>query len=293
MIRLSWNGQYGWRFMFTAVAAPSALFFFLSLLVPESPRWLVKNDRDAAAREILTRIGGADHAAAELADIKATLAAEEIRHVRFADLLEPRLVKVLAIGSILAVLQQWSGINVIFNYAEEIFRQAGYGVSDVLFNIVITGTINLVFTFVAIGTVDRLGRRPLMLLGLAGIAVSHGLLGGAFRLRIEGPLVVLFCLSAIACYAMTIAPVVWVLISEIFPNRIRGAALSVAVSALWIACFVLTYTFPILNRALGPAWTFWAYGAVCVAGFVFVLRTVPETKGRTLEQIERTFDPTF
>jgi hypothetical protein len=131
-----------------------------------------------------------------------------------------------------------------------------------------------------------------MLLGLAGIAVSHGLLGGAFRLRIEGPFVVLFCLSAIACYAMTIAPVVWVLISEIFPNRIRGAALSVAVSALWIACFVLTYTFPILNRALGPAWTFWAYGAVCVAGFVFVWRAVPETKGRTLEQIERTFDPT-
>jgi MFS transporter, SP family, xylose:H+ symportor len=289
MIRMSWNGQYGWRFMFTAVAVPSVLFFLLGLIVPESPRWLVKNGRAAQARDVLTRIGGADAAEAELAEIRATLAAEEIRHVRFGDLLEPRLARVLVIGSALAVLQQWSGINVIFNYAEEIFRQAGYGVSDVLFNIVITGAINLAFTFVAIGTVDRLGRRPLMLLGLAGIAVSHGFLGGAFHLGIKGPLVVAFCLSAIACYGMTIAPVVWVLIAEIFPNRIRGAALSVAVSALWVACFILTYTFPLLNKALGPAPTFWTYAAICLLGLLFVWRAVPETKGRTLEDIEREF----
>ena len=197
------------------------------------------------------------------------------------------MLRILAIGSALAVLQQWSGINVIFNYAEEIFRQAGYGVSEVLFNIVITGAVMLVFTFVAIATVDRGGRRSLMLTGCAGIAVSHALIGLAYARGWSGPFVIGFTLLAIAAYSMSLAPVTWVLISEIFPNRIRGAAVSVAVSALWIACFVLTFTFPLLNGALGPARTFWVYSAVCAVGFVFIWRSVPETKGRSLEQIER------
>jgi sugar porter (SP) family MFS transporter len=286
MIRASWNGQFGWRWMFTAVAAPSALFFLLSLLVPESPRWLVKQGRDHLARHILARIGGDCHAEDELKEIKATLAREEIERVRFADLLEPKVLKILAVGVGLAVLQQWSGINVIFNYAEEIFKQAGYGISDILFNVVITGSVNLVFTFVAIGTVDCLGRRTLMLLGCAGVAASHALIGVAYLLGLKGFFVLLFTLAAIGCYAMSLAPVTWVLISEIFPNRIRGAAVSVAVSALWIASFVLTYTFPFLNRRLGPAPTFWAYAAICLAGFFFILRRVPETKGKSLEQIE-------
>lgn len=287
MIRLSWNGQYAWRLMFTAVAVPAVLFFLLTLLVPESPRFLVRNGRDALAREVLARIAGPAHAERELAEIRSTLAADEIGRVRFADLLAPRVLRILAVGSALAVLQQWSGINVIFNYAEEIFRQAGYGVSDVLFNIVITGAVNLVFTFVAIATVDRSGRRALMLVGCAGIAASHGLIGLAYALGWSGPFVIAFTLLAIGAYGMSLAPVTWVLISEIFPNRIRGAAVSVAVSALWIACFVLTFTFPMLNRALGPARTFWVYAAVCALGFVFVWRSVPETKGRSLEEIER------
>lgn len=283
----SWNVQYGWRWMFVAVAVPSVVFFLLTLVVPESPRWLVKNGKEELSRRILTRVGGAAHAENELQEIRATLAAEEIQHVRMADLLEPRLLKVLLIGCTLAVLQQWSGINVIFNYAEEIFRQAGYGVSDILFNIVITGAINLVFTLVAMGTVDRWGRRPLMLIGFLGIAVSHLLLGGAYMTGLKGPLVVACTLATIACYAMTIAPVIWVLISEIFPNRIRGTAVSVAVSALWIACFLLTYTFPLLNRRMGAGPTFWIYAAICAAGFVFVRLFVPETKGKSLEQIEQ------
>jgi sugar porter (SP) family MFS transporter len=287
MIRASWNGQFGWRWMFTAVAVPSAVFFICSLFIPESPRWLVKNGKDSLARVVLSRIGGESHAESELTEIKATLARKEFRRVRFGDLLESKALKILIVGVTLAALQQWSGINVIFNYAEEIFRQAGYGVSDILFNVVITGSVNLAFTFIAIGAVDKAGRRTLMLLGCAGIACSHLLIGLAYAMGLRGLFVLLFTLAAIGCYAMSLAPVTWVLISEIFPNRIRGAAVSVAVSALWIASFILTYTFPLLNKSLGPGKTFWAYALICLGGYVFVLRRVPETKGKSLEQIER------
>jgi sugar porter (SP) family MFS transporter len=286
MIAASWNGQYGWRWMFTAVAVPSLIFLFGAMMVPESPRWLVKNGRSDLARRVLSRIS-ATLADQSLSDIENTIAASETRHVRFGDLLESKMLKILGIGITLAVLQQWSGINVIFNYAEEIYRNAGYGVSDVLFNIVITGAVTLVFTFVAIFTVDRVGRRPLMLLGCAGIGLSHILIGVAYTVGLKGLYVLVFTLCTIGCYGMSLAPVTWVLISEIFPNRIRGAAISIAVSSLWIACFILTFTFPILNNSLGPAKTFWAYAAVCLLGFIFIFTSVPETKGKTLEQIER------
>jgi len=286
MIAASWNGQYGWRWMFTAVAVPSLIFLFGAMMVPESPRWLVKNGRSDLARRVLLRIS-ASLADQSLSDIENTIAASETRHVRFGDLLESKMIKILGIGIALAVLQQWSGINVIFNYAEEIYRKAGYGVSDVLFNIVITGAVNLVFTLIAICTVDRVGRRILMLLGCAGIGLSHILIGVAYTVGLKGLYVLVFTLCTIGCYGMSLAPVTWVLISEIFPNRIRGAAISIAVSSLWIACFILTFTFPILNKSLGPAKTFWMYAAACLLGFIFILTRVPETKGKTLEQIER------
>ena len=167
--------------------------------------------------------------------------------------------RLLWTGVILAVLQQWSGINVVFNYAEEIYRGAGYGVSETLFNIVITGSINLAFTLAAFGIVDRQGRRALMLAGCAAIACCHTLLGLSYALGLKGLPVLLCTLGAIGSFAISLGPVTWVLISEIFPNRVRGAAVSIAVSALWLACFALTFTFPILNRALGPAGTFWLY----------------------------------
>jgi sugar porter (SP) family MFS transporter len=286
-IRLSWNGQIGWRWMFSAVAIPALVFFAGAIAIPESPRWLIKNGKVERARVILSRIGGESYANQEAANAIATLSQEELQHVHFRDLLEPRLVKILIVGCTLAVLQQWSGINVIFNYAEEIFHAAGYGVSSILFNIVITGVVMLVFTLVAIRTVDHFGRRALMLLGCAGVSIFHFLIGSAYSFHLTGLIVVIPVLGAIACYSFSLAPVTWVLISEIFPNRIRGAAVSVAVSSLWIACFVLTYTFPVLNQALGPAITFWLYSAICAAGFVFILFRVPETKGKTLEQIEQ------
>jgi sugar porter (SP) family MFS transporter len=287
MIRQSWNGQYGWRWMFTAVTIPSLVFLVGALLVPESPRWLVKNGKSGLARKIMARIGGIAYADSAVRDIETTITGQEIQRVRFKDLLESKVVKILAIGIVLAVLQQWCGINVIFNYAEEIFKAAGYDISDTLKNIAWTGSINLLFTFVALGAVDKGGRRALMLFGSLGLAAIYIIMGVCYQTHIKGFPMLLLTLIAIGCYAMSLAPVTWVLISEIFPNRIRGAAVSIAVSSLWIACFILTFTFPILNTHLGPAGTFWAYAAVCIAGFVFILMRVPETKGKSLEQIER------
>jgi MFS transporter, SP family, arabinose:H+ symporter len=286
-ILASWNGQTGWRWMFGAEAVPAVLFFLLMFLVPESPRWLVKNGRDEAAERVLARVGGPGFAVEALADIRATLDAGEVGRVRFRELLEPGLSKVLLIGVVLAVYQQWCGINVIFYYAQEIFTAAGYGVSDVLFNIVVTGTVNLIFTLVAIRLVDRRGRKPLMLAGSAGLAVVFGLIGASYALHSRGVHLLILVVIAMALYALSLAPVTWVLLSEIFPNRIRGAAMSVSTFSLWSACFILTYTFPLLNKGVGPARTFWLYAGISVLGFLFIRSRVRETKGKTLEEIER------
>jgi len=285
-ILASWNGQTGWRWMFGVTAIPAALFFIGMLAVPESPRWLVKKGRRERARSVLIRLGGEAYADGALVEIEATLG-EEVRAAGWSELLKPSLKKVLLLGIGLAVFQQWCGINVIFNYAEEVFAAAGYKVSAILFNIVLTGIVNLIFTFVAIGTVDRAGRRKLMLIGAAGLAVIYAILGAGYAARSHGPHMLFLVVAAIGCYGMSLAPVTWVVISEIFPNRNRGAAMSVATASLWIACFILTYTFPLLNRGLGAAGTFWIYAAICVAGFIFIKARLPETKGKTLEEIER------
>ena len=285
-IRTSWFGTHGWRWMFGLTAAPSLLFLVAMLFVPESPRWLVKNGEPERARRVLFRIGGSAYAERALAEISRSISTSETGRVRFSDLLEPKMRRALVMGIVLAVFQQWCGINVIFNYAEEIFRAAGYDISSVLKNIAWTGSVNLIFTFVALGTVDRAGRRSLMLLGAGGLAVVYAALALCYTGGVQGLPMLLLVLAAIACYAMSLAPVTWVIISEIFPNRIRGAAMSIAVAALWIACFILTYTFPLLNARLGPAGTFGLYAGICVAGFAFIAARLPETKGKTLEQLE-------
>ena len=286
-IRTSWYGQSGWRWMFALTAIPSALFFIGMFFVPESPRWLTKCGEHERARAVLISIGGADYAEAEVRNMQLSLTGGASDRVPFGDLLRPEMRRALVLGVVLAVFQQWCGINVIFNYAEEIFRAAGYDISSVLKNIAWTGSVNLVFTFVALGTVDKFGRRPLMIFGAAGLAVVYTAMGFCYRGGVQGLPVLLLVLGAIGCYAMTLAPVTWVVISEIFPNRIRGAAMSVAVTSLWAACFILTYTFPILNQRLGAAGIFWIYAVVCVAGFVYILRALPETKQKTLEAIEQ------
>jgi len=281
----SWYGQQGWRWMFGLTAVPALLFFVCMFLVPESPRWLAKNGKSERARVLLRRIGGDSYADQALGEIQETLS-DESRRVNFRELLDPRMKKVLLLGVSLAVFQQWCGINVIFNYAEEVFVAAGYQVSDIMFNIVITGAVNLAFTFVAIGTVDKVGRRALMLIGAGGLAVAYTILGALLSAGSQGVHVLTLVVSAIGLYGMSLAPVTWVIIAEIFPNRIRGAAMSVAVTSLWLACFILTFTFPSLNKHLGAAGTFWIYAAICVAGFLFIWFRLPETKGKTLEAIE-------
>jgi SP family sugar porter-like MFS transporter len=255
----SWNVQTGWRWMFWAQAVPATLFFILSFLIPESPRWLaMKSEKMLQQTAIPLR-----------------------------NIFNGKTRKIIIIGIVIAVFQQWCGINVIFNYAQEIFESAGYGVSDILLNIVITGITNVIFTFIGMYTVDKLGRRALLLFGAAGLACIYAVMGVCYRFELSGIVVLLLVVAAIACYAMTLAPVTWVVLSEIFPNTIRAKAMAVSTFALWTACFVLTYTFPLLNNALGAYGTFWLYGAICVAGFIFIRKKLFETKGKTLEEIEK------
>ncbi|MGO2256562.1 MAG: sugar porter family MFS transporter [Hafnia alvei] len=281
----SWNGQVGWRWMFGAELVPAVLFLLLMFLVPDSPRWLAKAGKQDKAERMLRRIGSAEYARETIADIRATLG-ENTQKVAASELLNPRVRPIIVIGIVLAVFQQWCGINVIFNYAQEIFASAGFDINSTLKSIVATGLINLIFTIIALPLVDKLGRRKLMLLGAAGLTIIYVLIAGAYALGIMGLPVLLLVLAAIAIYALTLAPVTWVLLSEIFPNRVRGMAMSVGTLALWIACFLLTYTFPLLNANLGASGSFLLYGIICALGFVFVLRSVPETKGVTLEALE-------
>ncbi|HHU97128.1 MAG: sugar porter family MFS transporter [Bacteroidota bacterium] len=285
-ILTSWNGQMGWRWMFWVPIFPALLYLALSLVVPESPRWLVSRGNYAKATSVFSRIVNRVCAEELIHEIKESIS-NVVEAVPLSTLFKGRALKITVIGVTIAVLQQWCGINVVFNYAQEIFSAAGYSVSDMLFNIVITGTVNVIFTFVGMYTVDRLGRRSLMLLGTIGLSLIYAVLGGGFYFQLEGiPMLVLVVL-AIACYAMTLAPVTWIVISEIFPTRLRAKGMAVSTFALWTASFLLTYTFPLLNSGLGAYGTFWLYGVICVAGFLFIRRYLPETKGKPLEEIER------
>ena len=282
----SWNGQTGWRWMFWAGSFPALLFFFLTFLIPESPRFLAKSDRREEALKILGRIGGKKYATQEIESIAETLK-DSVKEEEWKVLTNKKIRPILFLGIILAFFQQWCGINVIFNYAEEIFTSAGYSVNDMLFNIVITGTVNLIFTLLAMRMVDSWGRRNLMLLGSAGLAVIYLMLGTSYFLELKGLAILILVMAAIATYSMTLAPITWVVLSEIFPNNIRGAAMAVATTALWIACFILTYTFPILNKMLHASGTFWLYAFICLSGFFYILKNLPETKGKSLEEIEK------
>ena len=282
----SWYGQYGWRWMFAAETVPASMFFIMMFFIPESPRWLVKNGKIKDAEKVLGRVGGDDYARSEVEDIRKTLE-NETGKVRFGELLESRMAKVVLIGVFLAALQQWCGINVLFYYAEDVFKAAGYDISGIMLNIVTTGLVMLVFTFVAIFTVDRLGRRFLLILGVGGLTILYAAIGACYHFDVKGVSVLILVLAAIACYSFSLAPVTWVLLSELFPNRIRGAAMSISVFVLWLTCWALAQGFPKMNAYLGPDGSFWAFGVVCFLGTVFILFAVPETKGKSLEDIER------
>lgn len=284
-ISASWNGQVGWRWMFGSGVVPALAFLILMFFVPESPRWLVRVGKSQRAHQMLMRIGNQRYADETIRDIEQTLS-KDTQKVSWSALWQPKVRPIIVMGMVLAMFQQWCGINVIFNYAQEIFASAGFDINSTLKSIVATGLINLIFTIAALPLVDRIGRRRLMLLGAAGLTIIYALIAAAYGLGILGLPVLILVLAAIAIYALTLAPVTWVLLAEIFPNRVRGLAMSLGTLALWVACFLLTYTFPLLNAGLGASGSFLLYGVICAAGYLYILRNVPETKGVTLEALE-------
>jgi SP family sugar porter-like MFS transporter len=286
MILNSWNGQKGWRHMFWAEAVPAGLFFLSMWFVPESPRWLIKRGRPDRAGKILSRIGGELYARESVLEIKASLEPEP-NSGKTPSILSSSILPVVVIGIVLALFQQWCGINVIFLYAEEVFSAAGYSVSDMLFNVMITGSVNLVFTFVALALVDRVGRKKLMLTGAGGLALIYSVVGALYFNGSTGLPLLIFVVAAIACYAMTLAPVTWVVLSEIFPNRVRGAAMAVATFALWSGNALLAYFFPLINSRINASGSFWLFALICIAGFFFIRSRLTETRGKTLEMIEK------
>ena len=194
---------------------------------------------------------------------------------------------VLILGLMIAVFQQWCGTNVIFNYAQEIFVGAGFDVDGMFINIVITGIANVVFTIVALYTIEKWGRRTLILLGAGGLGLIYLILGTCYFFEVKGFVMVALVVAAISTYAMTLAPVTWTLLAEIFPNRIRGIAMATCTFALWVGCCTLTFSFPSMNAALGSSGSFWIYSAICICAFVFLFRNCPETKGKSLEELEK------
>lgn len=287
-ILASWNGQMGWRWMFWAETVPAALFLLLAFFIPESPRWQMMKQREVEAKKTLCNIGGEAYALEEMASIrKSTDAEANIEKSGLRTLFTRKYAAVLTLGIIVAVFQQWCGTNVIFNYAQEIFSAAGYEVGDVLFNIVITGVANVIFTIVALFTIDRWGRRSLMLFGSISLAIIYLILGTCYHFHITGFFMVILVVAAISAYAMTLGPVTWVLLAEIFPNRVRGVAMATCTFALWAGCCTLTFSFPPMNSALGSSGSFWIYSAICLCGFLYFLRRCPETKGVPLEDLEK------
>lgn len=286
IIRQSWAGQYGWRWMFGVEAIPAFFFFVIMIFMPESVRWLVKAGQYQKAQKILTRIGGITYAEREILAIQKTLIHDHLSHVNFGALIEPKLFKILLLGIFIAIFQQWCGMNVIFYYAADIFQAAGYTIQQMMLNIVVIGTVMVVSVVITILIIEKIGRKKLMLAGSASLAIVYGALGYLFLRGVVGWPIVLLTLTNVAIYSVTLAPVVWVILAEIFPNRIRGAAMSAAAIALWIGNFSLTFSFPAIKENLGWANNFWLYGAICAAGFIILYFRLPETKDRTLEQIE-------
>jgi sugar porter (SP) family MFS transporter len=283
----AWNVASGWRWMFASGALPAAMFFLLLFLVPESPRWLTERGREDEALRVLERVGGREEALAQMQEIRQVLAQES---GSLAQLFAPGLRVPLVIALALAVLQQITGINVVLYYAPEIFKTAGVKATQAIGDTVTVGVVNMLFTLVAIWMVDKLGRKPLLLIGTVGMGVSLALLGGAFAgQHVQGPWVLLCVLGYVAAFAMAMGPVVWVIMAEIFPTQIRGRAMSIATVCLWVACYGVSQTFPwMLKHLHGPA-TFWFYAGMCLLAVLFVAGYVPETKGKTLEEIERSW----
>jgi SP family xylose:H+ symportor-like MFS transporter len=278
------SGPDAWRWMFGLGTVPSVIFLIGVTFLPESPRWLLKDGQDAKAKEVLNKIGSEAFVENTTIAIRKSLVGNTKQS--YKDVFHKSVRPAVAVGITLAVFQQFCGINVVFNYTSTIFESVGANLDRQLFETVAIGIVNLVFTILAMWQVDKLGRRPLMLIGSLGLSVAYIILAFMLQNHYPAGMVSIFVLLAISMYAISLAPVTWVLISEIFPNKIRGVASSVAIVSLWGAYFILVFTFPILAKQLGAYGPFYLYAVICFLGFLFVLRKVKETKGQTLEELE-------
>ena len=268
----TWNVSWGWRWMFWAETYPAALFLLMSFFIPESPVYLqIKNEERQRNHEFEAE----------------TNEQRRVKNYRISVLFDKKYRRVLLLGLVIAIFQQWCGTNVIFNYAQEIFVGAGFDVDGMFINIVITGIANVLFTFVALYTIEKWGRRTLMLIGAGGLGLIYLILGTCYYLELTGVVMVALVVAAISCYAMTLGPVTWTLLAEIFPNRIRGIAMATCTFALWVGCCTLTFFFPPMNASLGTFGSFWVYSAICLCTFIFLWRRCPETRGKSLEELEK------
>jgi MFS transporter, SP family, arabinose:H+ symporter len=282
------TGENNWRWMLLVMAAPAVLLFFSLFLVPESPRWLVARGRNDDAFKVLVKTSGKEFAAAELKEIEETLKNQE--ESTFRDLLAPKIKPLLFIGIILAIFQQITGINTIMYYAPKIFANVGQSNDSALFQTILIGGTNLIFTLLAMVLIDRLGRKLLIIIGSSGMMLMlAGLSALYFTNQTSGMLVLVFILGYIAFFAASLGPALWVVAAELFPNRLRSKGMSIAIVSLWIACTIVTIVFPIMLEKLSGGITFLIFALICLANLLYVLKYVPETKGKTLEELEKEF----
>ena len=279
-----WNVQLGWRYMLGSEGIPAILFFILLFFVPESPRWLVKENRSDEALKILNKINGPEETHRILKEIKEAVNEEK---GSFLDLFKPGIRKAMVVGSVLALFSQVTGINAIIYYAPEIFKQVGFGSESALFQTMIIGFVNMLFTLVAIRFIDYWGRRTLLIWGISGMVSCLLGMGMFFYFEItSGSLLLLFILGFIASFASSLGPIPWVLISEIFPTKTRGTAMSFSIVILWLGVVLITQFFPVLLSLFGGAFTFWIFMINALILLIFTLIFIPETKQKTLEDIQ-------
>jgi SP family arabinose:H+ symporter-like MFS transporter len=282
------TGENNWRWMLLVMAAPAVLLFFSLFLVPESPRWLVARGRNDDAFKVLVKTSGKELAYSELKEIEETLKNQE--ESTFSDLLAPKIKPLLFIGIILAVFQQITGINTIMYYAPKIFANVGQSYDSALLQTILIGGTNLLFTLVAMVLIDRFGRKLLIVIGSIGMMLMlAGLSALFFTNQTSGVLVLVFILGYIAFFAASLGPALWVVAAELFPNRLRSKGMSIAIVSLWIACTIVTIVFPIMLEKLSGGITFLIFALICLANLVYVIAYVPETKGKTLEELEKEF----
>jgi SP family xylose:H+ symportor-like MFS transporter len=278
------TGADAWRWMFGLGVVPSIIFLVGVIWLPESPRWLMKAGHANKAKQVLAKIGAPAFVDTTLKAIDKSLTGNT--KLSYKAVFEKSVRPAVLVGITLAVFQQFCGINVVFNYTSTIFASVGSSLNQQLFETVSIGIVNLLFTLLAMWQVDKLGRRPLMLIGSLGLSVLYIALAFLLQSHAAAGLVSILVLLAISTYAISIAPITWVLISEIFPNKIRSEASTVAVVSLWGAYFILVFTFPILAKVLGTYGPFYLYAVICFCGFLFIKTKVKETKGQTLEELE-------